>query len=388
MKLFSSGWGLLACVFAGTCGGCSILVDTDETPHGGQLVWSVPARELGANGEDGWSGNPVIADGVAFVVVDSIVAALDARSGAVRWRAAPYGPRSLSAARLSVRDDRLYVAADGRAAALDSRTGVVRWKLERPGVMGYCIPFVSRDGATVYLGTSAQRMLALDAATGAQRWEFSLGADSTYWSRVNAVVGSGDTIYVVIERTLDFAAIRRALLIIALDERSHRELWRYQAPTEHSAVATAPAVTDRLLVASDWYGGSFFAVDRFTGVEVWRTGSGPEAVGPDPSPVVIGDTVFGGAGDQHVYALDLATGRIRWRARASGSALNFAVCGERLLMSSGIVSAVDRGSRRVVARYFDPEDPNVRGPATSAFGVDGDRAVVAGSRVVVALPCR
>jgi hypothetical protein len=89
-----------------------------------------------------------------------------------------------------------------------------------------------------------------------------------------------------------------------------------------------------------------------------------------------------------VYALELATGRVRWRAATEASALHFAVCGNRLLVNSGVVSAVDRRSHRVVARYFVWSHDWPHGIASSGFGVAADRAILTGDQVVAAIPCR
>ena len=75
-------------------------------------------------------------------------------------------------------------------------------------------------------------------------------------------------------------------------------------------------------------GGRIFAVDQATGRIRWSMQTGdtlPRNVAPAggwdllvSSPVVVGNTVVIGGRDGVVYALDLASGAVRWRARTTG----------------------------------------------------------------------
>ncbi|HSR43077.1 MAG TPA: PQQ-binding-like beta-propeller repeat protein, partial [Longimicrobiales bacterium] len=73
--------------------------------------------------------------------------------------------------------------------------------------------------------------------------------------------------------------------------------------------------------------GTFFAVDAETGRERWRLGTGEEVPWDwghesadifTSSPLLWGDQVLFGSGDGHLYAVDAATGRVRWRTFLHG----------------------------------------------------------------------
>ena len=109
---------------------------------------------------------------------------------------------------------------------------------------------------------------------------------------------------------------------------------RWKFATE-GPVASSPAVASGVAIASS-VDGRIYAVDVGTGKMKWtfvtegeRRFTAPGIHGaiprtermPDPfdiflsSPAVAGNTVYIGSGDSHVYALDLETGRARWRFR-------------------------------------------------------------------------
>ena len=123
-------------------------------------------------------------------------------------------------------------------------------------------------------------------------------------------------------------------LLYAVDAATGRERWRLRTG---GPVAASPAVAGgRVYVGS--YDGKFYAADEKTGTLQWKFATGGErrfeARGlhgflprqqtyADPfdvylsSPVVEGGSVFFGSGDGHVYALDAASGALRWKFAAA-----------------------------------------------------------------------
>ena len=106
--------------------------------------------------------------------------------------------------------------------------------------------------------------------------------------------------------------------------------WKFDA---HGNVASSPAVSgDSIFVVS--LDGNLYAVDAASGVRKWafptegerrHTAPGMDyampstEVMPDPwdfflsSPAVVSGLVYFGSGDQHIYAVDAATGILRWK---------------------------------------------------------------------------
>jgi outer membrane protein assembly factor BamB len=150
-------------------------------------------------------------------------------------------------------------------------------------------------------------------------------------------------------------------MLYAIERRAGRVVWRFRAG---AAVDASPAVAGGLVVAAT-SGGRIFAVNEASGRLAWSvtTGTGlPYHVFPAgkwdlwaSSPVVVDSTVVIGAPDGGVYALDLASGRQRWRAATGGRVrATPAVHGGLVIVGSwdGRVYGLDlvTGSRRWVHR--------------------------------------
>lgn len=151
---------------------------------GSGVVHAVDAR----SGEREWSfeantslvGVPAVADGTVYVTgKDTALFALDAESGAERWR---HRQSQWIAAPPTVVEKRV-VAADGdRVLAFDSETGTVDWtrRIVQAGTFGVA---ATRD--TVYVGGATEsggspnRINALSLADGASVWGSELPANPT-----------------------------------------------------------------------------------------------------------------------------------------------------------------------------------------------------------------
>ena len=118
--------------------------------------------------------------------------------------------------------------------------------------------------------------------------------------------------------------------IYAVSAADGRQLWKYR--TGGPVPATPAVIGGTLYVGS--YDGKFYALDARTGATRWKFATegerrfeakGLHGLQPktqtiaDPydvflsSPVVTGGTVYFGSGDGHLYALDAASGELRWK---------------------------------------------------------------------------
>ena len=118
--------------------------------------------------------------------------------------------------------------------------------------------------------------------------------------------------------------------LYALDEATGALKWKFET---QGRVAASPAVRDGVVYFGS-YDGSFYAVDAATGKEKWKFDAGYERrfaapgihgnlparqVIPDAwdfyqsSPAVDRGLVYFGSGDGNVYALEAATGALRWK---------------------------------------------------------------------------
>ena len=112
--------------------------------------------------------------------------------------------------------------------------------------------------------------------------------------------------------------------LYALDRATGKLVWRFDAG---GPVPSSPAVANGLVIAAT-LGGRIFAVSEATGALRWSMRTGPSlAKNIHPagewdlyasSPVVTGSSVLIGASDGNVYALDLTSGKERWRVKTNG----------------------------------------------------------------------
>jgi outer membrane protein assembly factor BamB len=164
--------------------------------------------------------------------------------------------------------------------------------------------------AGVYAGSGPRQFHGL-------KWKFATGSrivSSPVWSDGVLFFGSDDG------------------NVYALDAATGHQNWKFST---RGPVPSSPAVAEgRVYFVS--YDGRFYAVDSRTGKLQWKFKTGGErrfeAKGlhgmqpktqtfPDPydvylsSPVVAQGTVYFGSSDGNLYALDSATGELRWKFR-------------------------------------------------------------------------
>ncbi len=122
--------------------------------------------------------------------------------------------------------------------------------------------------------------------------------------------------------------------LFAIDTATGKARWTYRPvlPNGTASVSTLPAVAGTLVIApfAAAYPGSVIAVSLATGKEVWR--------GPDPQQgagvVVDGNLAYILAKDGFFYALEAATGRVRWK---SEFATNLAPCASQSVVKDSVI---------------------------------------------------
>jgi eukaryotic-like serine/threonine-protein kinase len=215
------------------------------------------------------------------------------------------------------------------------------------------VPLTAQSDADAYsttfrgdLAHSGYSRARFFGGQGGVKWRVQTGSavrSSPAVTATRVFVGSGDgTLY-------------------ALERATGRVVWRFDAG---GPVHASPAVSGGLVVAAT-LPGRIFALDEGSGRLRWsvRTGA-PLPLNTAPaggwdmyasSPAVAGGTVVIGAGDGGIYALDLRTGRQRWRVQTRGRVrATPAVAGGMVVVGSfdGRVYALDlaTGAERWVFR--------------------------------------
>jgi outer membrane protein assembly factor BamB len=207
---------------------------------------------------------------------------------------------------------------------------VVRWRV--PIGTGYSGLSVRGDTAvTLAAAEGSDWVLALDLASGAERWRARIGpafpgVDGAADGPVSTPTLDADTVYAL--------GPRGELLALALDTGAER--WKvdlaaaHGAPQPHWGFTTAPLVVspggvsagvgDLVVVAAGAPDdGAFHAFDAATGAPRWRAGS--DAIHYQ-SPILAemdGEELVVGAGNSFLFGIEPATGAVRWRVKHGGA---------------------------------------------------------------------
>jgi outer membrane protein assembly factor BamB len=187
----------------------------------------------------------------------------------------------------------------------------------------------------------------------------------------------------------------------ALDLATGAEKWRFKS---EGRITSSPAVSAGVVYFGS-YDGIFYAVDAATGQLKWKFQTGGERrfaakhlhgaapaseVMPDPfdfylsSAVVWNGAVYFGSGDTNVYALDAATGNLKWKFK-TGDVVHAspAISAGKLFVGSwdSYFYALDAGNGKEIWRFKTGEDPDTH----NQVGIQSSAAVADG---VVYFGCR
>jgi outer membrane protein assembly factor BamB len=260
------------------------------TVAGLSLLWKYTT---GASGYSSYS-SPAVANGMVYVgSFDRNVYALNASTGALRWKHTTLDQVQSSPA---VANGVVYIGsgvADGNVYALKASTGALLWKYAAGRASS---PAVANG--VVYVGSRDRHVYALNAATGALLWKYTIGA-SVYSSPavVNGVVYVGSDDHNV----------------YALNASTGALLWKYTTGglSTGSPVQSSPAVVDGVVyIGSDYPDNSVYALNATTGALLWKYTTGDRVFS---SPAVANGVVYVGSDDGNVYALNASTGAPLWK---------------------------------------------------------------------------
>ncbi len=200
-----------------------------------------------------------------------------------------------------------FGSGDGHVYALEAASGALRWKVDT-GEVVHASPAVA-DG-TVFVGNWASRLFAFDARTGAERWRFHAGTDDLIHNQVgfqSSPAVAGGVVYVGC----------RDSNLYAIDAATGRERWRFA--TGASWVVASPAVAGGRVYFATSDSSLVHALDAASGRPLWQQQS---TAFHFASPSVAGDTLFLGVLNGTLEARDVASGALRWDWRTEASQAN------------------------------------------------------------------
>jgi outer membrane protein assembly factor BamB len=247
---------------------------------------------------------------------------IPATAPTLKWAATlPPGVRSPIAA-----GDAVYASNGGVIVALDAATGTERWRFDlgvAPSVAGANPPAVV--GGTVYAAAHDGTVFALDAATGHLLWSHETGGTVT----TSVAVAAGTVFVGTVEGDLD-----------ALDAATGDLRW--SSPTGPISVSS-PVVADGVVYVGGG-GDTLFAIDAASGSVRWR-----EEVKAGMQSVAVGDGIAVAAGTNTgasflLVAVDAASGVVRWQGN-NGADLPPAIVGGMVYVINGSHVEVSEGKR-------------------------------------------
>lgn len=233
------------------------------------------------------------------------------------------------------------------------------------------------DG-TLYVSLGFGELLALDAATGTERWYQKLDSTGSGQPLV-----AGNLVYLVSGDNTGWA----------IETDNGRIRWQIEAPDSVGNVlgAPAPALADDLVIFA-FGSGDIIATFQQGGLRRWsstvagkRVGAAAANVGDvTGAPVVVGKTAYVGNASGRIAALDIQSGERRWTAP-------FGATGPVWVAGGSLFALTDSNQLvRVNASNGDPiwavdlpryikDKPLKRGPVYAHYG-----PILAGGRIWVA----
>ncbi|AQL43024.1 hypothetical protein BV210_09975 [Halorientalis sp. IM1011] len=291
--------GAVPAIAAGLAG-CS-LSDDDEPPVPAAWTTDIASPLPGVQFGDG----PLLIGSAYYSDREPLVAGLDPATGETQWSVERLHEDERGSP-VSGADGVAYTfSTTGTVRALDAASGDYRWRVSisglpepDPGVAAFApmpvddlilVPVSGREDDV------ADRIVALDADDGGQRWSYPLAASLS--GRPDVTDGA-----VVLPQTDG--------VVEAVDLSGDRR-WSISKPTPYTGVTAENGVAYVGNVAE-----RIEALDVESGERRWQSPTDNAVTTP---PVLDGadgsgsGTVYVGAGDHYVYAVDAASGTRRWR---------------------------------------------------------------------------
>jgi len=207
-----------------------------------------------------------------------------------------------------VEDNVFVVASYGKrfgsdVSAFDATTGRTRWRRHYPHPTNYAgSPLIHRG--IVYVTSHDGHIRSYSLRTGKTLWQARIAAAES------PPIIKGNLLYFGDGPKGGNGTFR------AVDLRTKRVVWRYKAS---GTISSGAALTETTLYFAS-YGGTVYALNRFSGKLRWKSGVSGATGGSVPfysTPAVAGGKVIVGGLDGGVYALNARTGDQVWRHDAS-----------------------------------------------------------------------
>ncbi len=246
---------------------------------------------------------PVIQEAlVYFGNVDGGFYALDALTGALKWRRFANGGFSYAAPAYS--DGKIYTTnTTGTIYCYDALTGSTIWEFSPGGTQQSSESSPTIANGAVFFGVNSDEMISLDATTGALRWRFQAGQNVS----TSAVIHNG----VVYFSASDSKAY-------AVDFNTGQLIWQTSIPG--STVFAGPTYHSGTIYTSSGFG-FLHALNAATGAQNWRFSADSFSLSYG-SPAIVDNVLFIGSANRYqdftrkgsLYAINATNGQLVWQA--------------------------------------------------------------------------
>jgi outer membrane protein assembly factor BamB len=222
----------------------------------------------------------------------------------------------------TVDGDCIYaLGSDGDLVCLETTSGKIRWQKNlrkefdgKPGEWAYAeSPLVDGDVLIVTPGGAQATMVALNKKSGAVIWKSAVpGGDAAGYASAIVVEGGGRKQYVQL--------LSKGL--VGIDAKTGEFLWRYKEVAKGPAQAFTPvAGAGYVYCGALGVGGGLARLKPDSGgvvaEQVYFTRGLPNGFG---GAVLVGDYLYGTAGQDQLVAVEFTTGKVIWKAEDIGMA--------------------------------------------------------------------
>ncbi|OGN97421.1 MAG: hypothetical protein A2Z77_05150 [Chloroflexi bacterium RBG_13_51_36] len=269
---------------------------------------------------------------------------------------------------------------DGRVVAINASTRSQQWDYIINAAI-YTTPIV--DGDLVYVGTYSGRLLALNTLARSQNLTFPQKGDGEWeWdcptdnAKSNAIVAN----LAMSENALYVASSNGR--IYSLDKGTGDENWkREDIPVLAEKLWTSPVIQGDALYVST-FEGHIYALSVETG-ELLDWSFGSEA-GFASSPVIDGDVIYVGSFDRHLYAVEIGDEELIWRFPQEKPAGNWYWASP--IVNAGVVYAgcldgklyaINGTTGEEIWSYMTKDQQDKRSPIVSSPVLMGNLLIVA-----------
>jgi outer membrane protein assembly factor BamB len=277
------------------------------------------------------SSPAVVSGVVYFLSYDGHFYALDAATAQVKWKFATGGERHYIATHLHYLQPEVesmpdpwdfylsspalwngavyFGSSDGNVYALDASSGALKWKFKTGDVV-HSSPAIA-DGV-LYIGSWDTYLYALDAASGTEKWRFKTGEDPVAHNHIGIQSSPA-----VVDGLVYFGS--RDSFGYAVDAATGKEVWKFS--TGGSWVNNSMVVHDGKAYFGTSIPGFMHAVDAKTGKTVFDLPTGTPVFA---SMGLAGDTLYLGNFGGKLMAIDLKTQKPAWAFETEGAKANAA----------------------------------------------------------------